>query len=97
MTNNCQHVVRKILDAIESDFNFYGEFGNIIRKLENEGKVYFIFKERIFKKRKELDEYVRSISFKTLPPNNKRLLICYKNTFDIYLRNDPKKGKLTIN
>ena len=90
MYNNCQHFVRKILDAIESDFNFDGEFGNIIKKLEYEGKVDFIFKGKIFKKRKELDEYVKSINFRALPQNDKRLLICYKNTFDIYLRNDQK-------
>ena len=35
VTNNCQHFVRKILDAIESDFSFEGEFGTIIKKLEN--------------------------------------------------------------
>ena len=90
MTNNCQHFVREILDAIGADFTFDGEFGKIIKKLEKEGKVDFIFKEKIFKKRKELDEYVKSIHFSTLPPNEKKLLICYKNTFDIYLRNDPK-------
>ena len=80
MTTNCQHFVREILNAIESDFNFEGEFGNIIRKLEIEGKVDFIFRGKISIKRKELDEYVKSISFRDLHPNDKRLLICYKNT-----------------
>ena len=80
MTTNCQNFVREILNAIESDFNFEGEFGNIIRKLEIEGKLDFIFRGKISIKRKELDEYVKSISFRDLHPNDKRLLICYKNT-----------------
>lgn len=93
VTNNCQRFVKEILDAIESDFSFDGEFGNIIRKLENEGKVDFIFRGRTFNTRKELDDYVRSINFSSLCPNDKKLLICYKNTFDIYLRNNENEEK----
>ena len=93
VTNNCQRFVKEILDAIESNFSFDGEFGNIIRKLENEGKVVFIFRGRTFNTRKELDDYVRSINFSSLCPNDKKLLICYKNTFDIYLRNNENEEK----
>ena len=93
LTNNCQHFVRRVLDAIESDFNFDGEFGRLIHQLEKEGKADFIFQGKIFKTRKELDNFVRSINFRLFPPNDKRLLICYKNTFDIYLRNDENNEK----
>ena len=85
---NCQHFVKQILKAIESDFSSDGEFRNIIDRLDKEGKVDFIFKGREFKTRKELDDYVKSINFDSLCRNDKKLLICYKNTFDVYLLND---------
>ena len=85
---NCQHFVKQILKAIESDFSSDGEFRNIIDRLDKEGKVDFIFKGREFKTRKELDDYVKSINFDSLYRNDKKLLICYKNTFDVYLLND---------
>ena len=87
--NNCQHFVKKILKEIGSDFNSEGEFGYIIKELEEKGKIDFIFKGHNFRTRKELDEYVKNINFHSLCDNDKKLLICYKNTFDIYLTNDP--------
>jgi len=59
ITTNCQHFFREILNAIKSDFNFEGEFRKTIMKLETEGKVDFIFNGRIFKKKIELDRYVK--------------------------------------
>lgn len=53
-----------------------------------EGKVDFYFKGRTFNARKELDDYVKSINFSGLCKDDKKLLMCYKNTFDIYYRND---------
>lgn len=85
---NCQHFVKQILKAIDSDFSSDGEFRNIIDKLDKEGRVDFIFQGREFKTRKELDDYVKSINFNSLCRNDKKLLICYKNTFDVYLLND---------
>ena len=93
VTNNCQHFVRKILDAIESDFSFEGEFGTIIKKLENEGKIDFIFRGRTFNSREELDSFIKTIDFSKLCQNDKKLLICYKNTFDIYHKSDPDNEK----
>ena len=92
-SNNCQHFVKTILQEIGSDFRFDGEFGRIIRQLENDGKIDFIFQGKTFNTRKELDNFVKSISFENLSVNDKKLLICYKNTFDIYLRNDPNNEK----
>ena len=91
--SNCQHFVKMILKAIESDFSFDGEFGIIIKKLENEGKIDFSFKGVTFNTRKELDTYVKSIDFSSLCLNDKKLLICYKNTFDLYLRNEKDNKK----
>lgn len=85
---NCQHFVKHILNAIESDFASDGEFKYIIKKLEEEGKVDFYFKGQEFRTRKQLDDYVKSINFNSLCQNDKKLLLCYKNTFDIYLMND---------
>ena len=82
-----------ILNSIESDFTFEGEFGNIIKKLENEGKIDFSFKGQTFNTRSELVKYVRSIDFNSLCKNDKKLLFCYKNTYDIYLKNDKDNSK----
>lgn len=90
---NCQHFVKIILNAIESDFNNEGEFGNIIRKLEKDGKIDLVFKGKTFNTRKDLDDYVKLIDFSSLCKNDKKLLICYKNTFDLYLRNQPNNSK----
>jgi len=76
VTNNCQHFVRKILDAFESDFCFEGEFGIIIKKLENEGKIDFIFQGKTFNLRKEFYSFIKTINFSRLCPNDKKLLIC---------------------
>jgi len=99
-TNNCQHFVKMILKKIDSDFSFDGEFGKIIKDLETKGKAEFSFKGKIFNTRKELDDYVKSIDFSSLSKNDKKLLMCYKNTFDIYLRSqkdekDKEKFKST--
>ena len=63
---NCQHFVKHILNAIESDFASDGEFKYIIKKLEEEGKVDFYFKGQEFRTRKQLDDYVKSINFNSL-------------------------------
>ena len=93
VTNNCQRFVKNILNAIESDFSFQVELGNIILKLENEGKVDFIFRGRTFNTRKELNDHVKSINFNTFCANDKILFICYKNTFNIYLRNNENEER----
>ena len=90
---NCQHFVKAILKAIDSDFSSDGEFRNIINMLEREGKVNFIFRGRNFSTRKELDDYVKSINFSSLCQNDKKLLLSYKNTFDKYLITDKNNEK----
>jgi hypothetical protein len=90
---NCQHFVKTILKAIDSDFSSDGEFRNIIDRLEQEGKVDFIFGGRNFTTRKQLDDYVKSIDFNNLCKNDKKLLLSYKNTFDKYLINDKNNEK----
>lgn len=80
LTNNCQHFVNAILNVIKSDFNSDGECGKII--------VDFYFKGHYFNSRKDLDDYVKIINFRNLCPNDKKLLICFKNTFDLNYRND---------
>ena len=90
---NCQHFVKVILNEIESDFVSEGEIKNIIDRLEREGKIDFYFRGREFRTRKELDDYVKSIDFHSLCGNDKKLLLCYKNTFDVYLMNDKYNEK----
>lgn len=93
LSNNCQHFVNVILKAIDSDFVSDGEFRNIIKQLEERGKVDFYFRGHYFNSRKDLDNFVKSINFSSLSINDKKLLICYKNTFDTYYRNDKNNEK----
>lgn len=90
---NCQHFVEGILKQIDSDFSFDGNLNYIINKLKNEGKVDFYFNGREFRSRKELDDYVKTINFSGLCKNDKKLLMSYKNTFDVYLMNDKNNEK----
>ena len=90
---NCQHFVKAILKAIDSDFVSDGEFRKIIESLEEKGKVDFYFKGNYFNSRKQLDDYIKSIDFHGLSKNDKKLLICYKNTFDVYHMNDKNNEK----
>lgn len=93
LTINCQHFVNQILKAIEADFTSEGEFKNIIERLERDGKVDFYFKGHSFNSRKDLDDYVKSINFDNLCKDDKKLLMCYKNTFDIYYMNDKENTR----
>ena len=93
VTLNCQHFVEGILKQIESDFNSDGNLFYIIDKLKREGKVDFYFNGHEFRTRKELDDFAKTINFSGLCQNDKKLLICYKNTFDVYLMNDKNNEK----
>lgn len=93
VTLNCQHFVECILNQIDSDFSFEGNINSLIYKLKYEGKVDFYFNGREFRTRKELDDYVKTINFSALCKNDKKLLMCYKNTFDVYLMNDENNEK----
>ena len=77
----------------KSDFVSEGEFRHIIKTLEHDGTVDFYFRGKSFNSRKDLDDYVKSIRFNSLCKDDKKLLMCYKNTFDIYHKSDPYNEK----
>ena len=55
----------------------------------------FQFGETIFKKRKDLDEFVMKLDFKNLPYDQRMVLFDFKNVFEYYRRNNPKDEKYT--
>ena len=73
-----------------------GEVKKII-KIAQEKMIPFDFQfgETIFKKRKDLDEFVMKLDFKNLPYDQRMVLFDFKNVFEYYRRNNPNDEKYT--
>lgn len=84
--NNCQNFVNDILNEIDAPFNPSGELRKVIDKISQNGYSSFSFKGKEFKLRREFDEYVKSINFRDLCIDDKKLLLCYKSLYDDRLR-----------
>lgn len=85
-SNNCQNFVNDILKEIDAPFDPKGELKKVIDKISQNGYSSFSFQGREFKSRREFDEYVKSINFKDLCIDDKKLLLCYKSLYDDRLR-----------
>ena len=85
-SNNCQNFVNDILNEINAPFNPSGELKKVIDKISQNGYSSFSFQGKEFKSRREFDEYVKSINFKDLCIDDKKLLLCYKSLYDDRLR-----------
>lgn len=84
---NCQHFVKKIIKKMNLKIDTYGEVGKILKIAEDKGDIIdFVYDNKIFKTRKELDDFIIKCNFKELPNDHRRLLFCYKNVFDYYSR-----------
>ena len=82
-SNNCQHFVNDILQAIDAPFNPNGDLKNVISR---NGYSTFSFKGTQFMSRREFDDYVKNIDFRKLCDDDKKLLLCYKSLYDVRLR-----------
>ena len=91
---NCQHFVKSIMSKIELNINKDGEVGRVLKIVEDKGdNIDFIFKDKTFKTRRDLDEYVLDCNFEQLPKDQRKVLFCYRNVFEYYQRNNKHSDK----
>ena len=91
---NCQQFVTRILDKINLKPDKNGEVGKFLKIVEDKCNVFDLkYKKNVFKKRQDLDIYVLQADFKKLPYDHRKLLFCFRNVFDFYLRNKPDDEK----
>ena len=91
---NCQHFVKSILNRIKLNINKEGEVGRVLNIVEDRGNnIDFIFKDKTFNTRRDLDEYVLDCNFHQLPKDERKVLFCYRNVFEYYQRNNENSEK----
>ena len=91
---NCQHFVKSIMSKIKLNINKDGEVGRVLKIVEDKGNnIDFIFKDKTFKTRRDLDEYVLDCNFDQLPKDQRKVLFCYRNVFEYYQRNNKLSDK----
>ena len=84
---NCQHFVKNILNKIKLRIIKDGEVGRILKIAQDKGDIIdFVYKDKKFNSRNELDDYILKCNFKQLPNDHRRLLFCYRNVFEYYSR-----------
>ena len=91
---NCQHFVTKILDKIKLKIYKGGEVEKVLKIAADKGNPFdFQFKDKMFKSRKELDEFALQIDFENLPYDQKMVLFDFRNVFEYYRKNGKNKEK----
>lgn len=91
---NCQHFVKSILNRIKLKVNKEGEVGRVLKIVEDRcNNIDFIYKNKTFNTRKDLDEFVVNCDFQMLPKDERKILFCYRNVFEYYQRNKPNEDK----
>ena len=91
---NCQHFVSNILDKIKLKVYREGEVENVLKKANEVGDPFdFNFGGKVFKTRKDLDNFAMEINFEQLPYDNRMVLFYYRNVFDYYGRVYPNDEK----
>ena len=91
---NCQHFVKSILKKINLNINKEGEVGRVLNIVEDKcDNIDFIYKDKTFNTRRDLDEYVLDCNFHQLPNDERKVLFCYRNVFEYYQRNNENSEK----
>ena len=67
---------------------------NVLKKANEVGDPFdFNFGGKVFKTRKDLDNFAMEINFEQLPYDNRMVLFYYRNVFDYYGRVYPNDEK----
>lgn len=91
---NCQHFANKIIDQLGLKVNKNGEVGKVLERAKDELNPFtFEFKGTAFGTRKDLDDFILINEFNDFSPEERRLLLCYRNVFDYYERFKPNEKK----
>ena len=91
---NCQQFVSRILKKLHLKPDKNGEIGKFLKIVEDKCDVIDLkYKIYTFKKREDLDILALRLDFFKLPYDHRKLLFCFRNVFDFYLRNKPNDEK----
>lgn len=85
---NCQHFVTMILKELNCENSLGPELQRILREIQKNGNAKFPYKGTEFTSRIQFDNYVSQLNFKYLFNEDKILLLCYNNNYDIKEQND---------
>jgi hypothetical protein len=75
---NCQHFIDEILEALGLKFHPEGEFEKFLNRIVKYADDRFLFQEREFLSRQDLDQYADQ-NWDKMNVWDKRLLLCYSN------------------
>lgn len=65
---NCQHFVKKIMKKLNLNAFNEGEVRRVLKIAKDKGDIIdFVYKNKIFNNRKELDDYIINCNFNSLP------------------------------
>jgi len=91
---NCQKFANNILDKLGFKVNTSGEVGKVLKKTKEKLNPFtFDFKGTPFETRKDLDNFILINDFNDFSPEERRLLLCFRNVFDYYERFKPDDKK----
>ena len=91
---NCQHFANKIIKKLGLYVNKDGEVGEVLKMaMDKLNKFDFSFKGKDFKKREDLDKYIKINDFRQFSREERRVLFSYRNVFDYWRRVYPNDEK----
>ena len=91
---NCQHFANKIIKKLGFKVDQGGEVGEVLKMaMDKLNKFDFSFKGKDFKKREDLDKYIKINDFRQFSREERRVLFSYRNVFEYYRRNKPNDEK----
>ena len=91
---NCQHFANKIIKKLGLYVNKDGEVGEVLKMaMDKLNKFDFSFKGKDFKKREDLDKYIKINDFRHFSREERRVLFSYRNVFDYWGRVYPNDEK----
>ena len=80
---NCQNFINNITKKMGINVDTSGEVGKMLNIVKDKlNKFDFNFKETIFKKREDLDNYISNNNFMKFSKDERRLLLCFRNVYD---------------
>jgi hypothetical protein len=98
LQTNCQTFVVTLCEKLALSLRFNGEMSEFVNRLVVDGHSDFIFRDKIFQTRQQLDEYVmREVNFQALNEHDQKLLFAYVHVFNEYCNMEPNNAAWQTN
>ncbi|CAG8521233.1 uncharacterized protein OCT59_006117 [Rhizophagus irregularis] len=100
LSRNCQHFIDEMLEALDLKFNPEGEFEKFLDRIIKNTDDRFLFQEKQFFSRQDLDQFANQNWMKISNFWDQRLLLCYSDMMNNMYENNhdekwgPIKNKL---